>query len=360
MIHLTDEVETLTMHAVIKNKPELGFSYQKTTISTTLQPDEVLIKVHTASFCGTDYHIYTYDAWAQNRLKLPLIAGHEFSGEIIKIGSAVTNVAIGDIISAETHITCGECEFCLRSEGHICENTKIIGIDTHGCFANYVKIPAKNCFVNDKNQSPLHLSVQEPLGNAVHTMAHFDIMNKSVAILGCGPIGLMAIDVARALGAKQIIAIEIKPYRQALAKKLGADLVINPLETDVTTAVLEATNHRGVDMIGEFSGNKQAIEQAFKYLKAGGSISMLGLPAQSITIDLSKDVIAKGISLYGVTGRRIFDTWHQVKALIKENKLHLDTIITHTFPMSQINEAAQLMGSGMCGKIILYPEVEHE
>ena len=229
-------------------------------------------------------------------------------------------------------------------------NTKIIGVDTNGCFANYLKIPAYNCFVNSKDVNQLFLSIQEPLGNAVHTIAHFPVKDRTVAVLGCGPIGLMAIDVCKAYGARKVIAIEIKEYRRRLAYEIGADIVIDPLKEDVIKRVLEETDGLGVDVVGEFSGNKKAIEQAFKYTKAGGGISILGLPSESIEIDLAKDVIYKGLSIYGVTGRRIFDTWHQVKDLVESNKLHLDKIITHCLPLRDINLAAEIMGSGECGK----------
>ncbi len=355
-MHTSDSKNTLEMMAVVKREPKKGFSFEKKVISTDLKPDEVLVKVLTASFCGTDYHIYTYDDWAKNRLKLPLTVGHEFSGEILKIGSKVDRVKIGDIVSAETHIICNECEFCLRGEGHICENTKIIGVDTDGCFARYIKMPAANCFVNDKDGNPLHLSVQEPLGNAVHTLKHFDIKHKTVAIVGCGPIGLMGVDVANAYEAKKVIAIEVNEYRRNLAKKLGADVVINPLEEDVIARVLSETDGRGVDVVGEFSGNKTAIEQAFKYIKAGGGMSLLGIPAQKIELDLANDIVFKGIHVYGVVGRLIYDTWYEVKALIESGKLHLDEIITHQLRLQDINEAAEIMGSGNCGKIVLVPE----
>jgi len=356
----SDEVDTLKMKVVVKDKPEVGFSLQEKFISTDLKTDEVLVKIITASFCGTDYHIYMYDNWAKNRLKLPLIVGHEFSGEIIKVGSAVTRVKVGDIISAETHIICTECEFCKRGEGHICVNSKTIGVDTDGCFANFIKIPAANCIVNSKDVNPLILSVLEPLGNAVHTMNHFNIKDKDVVVLGCGPIGIMAVDVSRALGAKKVIAIEVKEYRRELAKTLGADVVIDPIKEDVIKRVLEETNGLGADVVGEFSGNKGAIEMAFKYVKAGGGMSMLGLPADSIEVDLSRDVINKGISIYGVTGRRIYETWNQVKELVDSKKLHLEKIITHKYPLSKINETAEIMGSGECGKIILIPEEINE
>jgi len=343
------------MNVVVKDIPEVGLTRTQKEIPSDLEPHEVLIKVNYSSVCGTDYHIYSYDDWAKKRLKLPFTAGHEFSGEVVKIGTEVTRVKLGDIVSAETHIICGVCEYCLRGEGHICKDTKIIGVDTNGCFAEYVKIPAMNCFINSPDQNPLHLSVQEPLGNAVHTMAHFDIKDKDVVVVGCGPIGLMGVNVSKAYGAKKIIAIEVNEYRLNLAKELGADVIINPIKEDVIKRVLEETNGQGPDVIGEFSGNKTAIEQAFKYLKPGGGLSLLGIPSKDIEVDLANDIVFKGIRIYGVVGRRIYDTWYQVKDLIDNNKLDLDKIITHTFPMSKIDEAMKLMGSGNCGKIVIDP-----
>lgn len=351
-----DLPETITMKAVVKDAPARGFSIVTKTIDTNLHDHEVLVKVLSASFCGTDYHIYAYDDWARNRLKLPLTVGHELAGKIVKVGKRVTQVKVGDVISAETHIICGTCEFCLRGEGHICENTKIIGVDTDGCFASYVKLPEANCFVNNPDVDPKYLSVQEPLGNAVHTMAHFPIEGKDVVILGCGPIGLMAVDVARAMGAKKVIAVEVNEYRGQMALSLGADAWINPAVENTTERVKALTNGRGADVIGEFSGNKRAIQEAFKYLKAGGGLSMLGIPAEPITIDVANDIVFKGIRIYGVVGRRIFETWHQVRALIDSGKLHLNQLITHQFPLSRINEAAEIMGRKECGKIVLIPE----
>lgn len=351
---MDQKTETL-MTTVVKDKPERGLTFVEKEIPNDLLENEVLIRVNYASVCGTDYHIYSYDDWARKRLKLPFTAGHEFSGEIVKIGSNVDRVEIGDIVSAETHIICGECEFCLRGEGHICENTKIIGVDTDGCFAEYVKIPAMNCFVNSKDANPLHLSVQEPLGNAVHTMGEFPIEGKDVVVVGCGPIGLMGVNVAKAYKAKKIIAIEVNEYRLNLAKELGADVIINPLKEDVIQRVLDETDGRGPDVVGEFSGNKFAIEQAFKYVKPGGKLSLLGIPTKDIEIDLANDIVFKGITVYGVVGRKIYDTWYQVKELIDNDMLDLDKIITHVMPMSKIEEAMELMGSGNCGKIVVDP-----
>jgi len=307
----------LEMMAVIKDKPEKGYTYKKVKISTDLSPNEVLIKIKSVSFCGTDTHIYRYDHWAETHLNLPLIVGHEFSGEVIKVG--------------------------------------IIGVNRDGCFARYIKLPEQNCIVNNGSKNELYLSVQEPLGNAVHTVTHFDVKDKDVVILGCGPIGLMGIDVAKAYGAKKVIAIEVNDYRRKIAKNLEADVIINPLSEDVYEKVLSVTNGRGADVVCDFSGNKRAIELAFKYVKRGGKMSLLGLPNENISIDLSNDVVFKGIEIYGVVGRRIYETWDKVSELVRQDKLHFDKFVTHQFPLKDIEKAAETMEKKNCGKIILFP-----
>lgn len=343
------------MTAVVKERPEPGLTVTKRPIPSDLGPGEVLVKIVATSICGTDLHIYEYDAWSQKRIKPPFIAGHEFSGEVVKLGAGVTSVKLGDIVSAETHIVCDSCEFCRRGESHICQHTQIIGVDRDGCFSEYIRIPAKNLIVNEGTVDPKYLSVQEPLGNAVHTILHFDIIAKTVAIVGCGPIGLMAVNVAKAVGARKIIAIEVNTYRMNLAKELGADVVINPMKEDVIKRVLEETNGLGVDVVGEFSGNKSAIEAAFKYVKLGGKMSMLGISSKPIEIDLSNDIVFKGITIYGVTGRKMFENWFQVKGLVESGKLDLDKIVTHTFKLTEIDEAMAIMASGNSGKIVLIP-----
>lgn len=340
------------MLALVKDKSAPGITITRRPIPI-IEDDEVLIKVLATAICGTDYHIYSWDAWSQKRVKPPVIMGHELAGEVVEVGKNVTRVKVGDIVSCETHIVCDNCEFCRTGRGHICQHTKIIGVDTDGCFAEYVKIPAKNLIINDPSVDPRYLSIQEPLGNAVHTMLHFDIIGRTVAILGCGPIGLMAVNLAKVVGAAKIIAIEINEYRAKLAKELGADVVINPLTEDIVKRVLEETDGLGVEVLGEFSGNKQAIEQAFKYVRLGGYMSILGIPSKNIEIDLSNDVVFKGITIYGVTGRIMFDTWHQVKGLIR--RLDLDKIVTHTFKLTEIDKAMEVMKSGNSGKIALIP-----
>jgi threonine 3-dehydrogenase len=244
---------------------------------------------------------------------------------------------------------------CRSGNGHICQNTQIIGVDTDGAFAEYVKIPEDNAIINDPNVPAKYLSIQEPLGNAVHTVLSGDIIGKTIAVVGCGPIGLMAVDVARAVGAKKVIAIEVNDYRLNLAKELGADVAINPIEDDVIAEVLEATNGLGVDVVAEMSGNPKAIQQALKYIKLGGRMSMLGLPNKEVKLNIADDIVFKGIQIHGIVGRKLYETWNQVQGLLESNSLHLDKIITHEFPLENFEEAMELMGEGNCGKIILYP-----
>jgi threonine 3-dehydrogenase len=344
-----------TMTAFIKESRNPGFTMVEKPIPSEIKSDEVFIKILATSICGTDVHIYKWDRWSQGRIKPPLTVGHEFSGRVLAIGSDVKNIKVGDIVSAETHIVCGKCEWCQRGEYHICKNTKIIGVDTDGCFAEYAKMPAFNLIVNHSDVHPKFLSVQEPLGNAVHTMLHFDIKDKTVAVVGCGPIGLMGVNIAKAVGSKKIIAIEINDYRINLAKELGADVVINPLKEDVIKRVMEETDGAGIDVVTEFSGNKTAIEQAFKYIKPGGKMSLLGIVPSNVEIDLSSDIVFKGISIYGVVGRLMFKTWEQVTELVQSGKLDLDKIITHTFPLKEMEKAMAIMASGNSGKVVLIP-----
>jgi threonine 3-dehydrogenase len=347
------------MQAIIKENAAPGAKLVNVPVPQIGDRD-VLIKVLATSICGTDYHIFSWDEWSQNRIKTPQVMGHEFAGEVVAVGSQVSKVKLGDIVSAETHIVCETCELCQTGEAHICKDTLILGVDTQGTFANYVAIPEQNAWLNDKHVAPEYLCVQEPLGNAVHTVLSGEIIGKTIAIVGCGPIGLMAVDVAKAVGASKVIAIEVNPYRIALAKELGADVVINPMEDDVIARVLAETDGLGVDVVAEMSGNKVAINQALKYIKLGGRMSMLGIPNGHVEIDLAKDVIFKGIKIHGIVGRRMYDTWYQVKGLIQSGKLQLDKIITHRLPMEAFEEGMALMASGNCGKVVLFPKHDKE
>ena len=338
-----------------KTKREKGLEVVYKDIDDSLLDHEVLIEVLSASLCGTDVHIYNWDAWAANRMNPPLTVGHEFSGRVTKVGACVDRVKVGDIVSSETHIVCGQCEFCRTGRGHICQNTKIIGVDTDGCFAEMIKMPEANLIIDKSGTDPKYLSVLEPLGNAVHTMLHFDIIGKTVAVIGCGPIGLMGVNVAKIAGAKKIIAIEVNPFRMKLAKEIGADVVINPKEEDVIKRVLEETNGLGVDVVTEFSGHKTAIEQSFKYIKKGGHMALLGITPDKIEVDLSNDIVFKGITIYGVTGRKMYENWNQVSAFIEAKRIQFDKIVTHVIKMENFEEAFKIMASGNSGKVVMIP-----
>lgn len=340
------------MKVILKTEKAKGFTIGTKPIPRDLLPNEVLIKVISVSICGTDMHIYNWDAWSQNRIKPPLTVGHEFSGEVVKIGNRVTKVKVGDIVSSESHVVCGKCEFCLAGKGHICEETKVIGVDRDGCFAEYIKMPEENLYIDTSNLDPLYLSVLEPLGNAVHAVRHFDVKNKDVLILGCGPLGLMGIDVAIASGAKRVFATEINPYRINLAKEIGANLVINPTQENTLEIIKKHTNNKGVDVVVDFSGNKGAVEEAFDYVKPGGGVSILGVFTDKLYVDFNR-IVFKGLHIYGVTGRLLPQTWNQIDELLKSKKLQFDKFVTHVFPFDEFEKGTKVMNEGKSGKVVL-------
>ena len=343
------------MKAIVKKEPKEGAILEEVDIPQ-IGAKEILVKVLATSICGSDYHIYSWDEWSQSKVSPPNIMGHEFSGEVVEVGSEVKSIKVGDNVSSETHFVCGHCEQCKTGNGHICKNTIILGIDVNGTFAEYVAIPEKSAWINPKNVDPAYLAVQEPLGNAVHTILSGDAVGKSIAVVGCGPIGALGVAVAKSVSPSKLIVIELNTYRINLAKKLGADVVINPLEEDPVKRVLEETNGMGVDVVAEMSGNPTAIRQTTKYIKPGGRISLLGLPTKEVSLDIANDVIFKGITIQGIVGRRLFETWYKSKGLIESGNLNLEPVITHRFPLEKFEEAFELMKKGNSGKIVLYPD----
>lgn len=341
-----------TMKTLSKIRLEPGMHWVEKPIPS-IKEDEVLVKVLSASVCGTDVHIYTWDTWAQNRIKEPYTMGHELSGRVVEVGQDVTGVKVGDIVTTETHIVCHTCEFCLSHQAHICAHTKVIGVDMDGVFAEYVALPATNLIQCDPTMDHDLLSVQEPLGNAVHTVMTGDIIGKTVAVVGVGPIGILAVDVAKAMGASKVIAIDVNPYRLDLALKIGADASIHSLQEDTHKRIHELVGPYGVDVVLEMSGNAHALKQALGYLKPGGRMSILGIPTQEVSLDIGQEIVFKGITIQGITGRRMYETWDQIKVLLKEDKLHLDQIVTHRLDWTDYEEAFKLMESGNCGKVVL-------
>jgi threonine 3-dehydrogenase len=316
-------------------------------------PRDVLVEVKAASICGTDLHIYEWDAWAQNRMKTPRIFGHEFAGEVVEVGREVKEIVPGDFVTAETHITCGHCYQCRTGQAHVCRNVQILGVDRDGAFAQYIAIPESVAWKTGKEIDHSVASIQEPFGNAVHATFAGDIADMTVAIFGCGPIGLWAIGLSRISGASTIFAIEPNHKRFEMATDMGADYVINPREVDPVQKVLDVTEGLGVDVVLEMSGHPFAIRQSFKVLRNGGRVSLLGIPSSMVELDLANDIIFKGATVLGISGRLIFDTWYHTRRILESGQLDLKQVITHTLPFEQIHEAMEIMKSGDCGKIVL-------
>jgi threonine 3-dehydrogenase len=316
---------------------------------------DVLVRVRAASICGTDLHIYGWDRWSQGRIKPPVTLGHEFCGVVEKVGSEVTALKVGDFVSAEMHVNCGHCHQCRVGEAHICPNVKIIGIDQDGAFAEFVKIPASNIIKLDPAIPERYAAILDPLGNAVHTVLAGPIAGRTALVTGCGPIGLMSIAVAKACGSSTVFATETNEHRRAMAKRMGADVVLNPAAEDAVARILAETSKTGVDVLLEMSGNPTAIQQGFKALRAGGRASLLGIPTENVPLDLVNDVIFKGATVQGIYGRRMYETWVQMTALLKAGRLNLEPLFGERVKLEQFEEAFRKLQGGLAGKILLYP-----
>ncbi len=320
------------MLAVVKPKAAPGAEIREVKVPGFGRTD-VLVKVKVASICGTDLHIYEWDRWAQNRIHPPLIPGHEFCGEVVAYGDEVTSVKEGDFVSAEMHVACGKCLQCRTGEAHICQNVKIIGVDADGAFAEYVVIPESNIWKLDPAIPQEYASILDPLGNAVHTVLAGEIAAKTVAITGCGPIGLFAIAVARAVGAAQVFAIEVNDHRRGIAKEMKADLTIDPSKENARAIVAERTNGQGADVVLEMAGHPDAIRTAFDIVRRGG----------------------QGITIQGINGRRMYQTWYQMTALLKAGKLDLHPVITDRIAMKDFSKGMERLKTGEASKILVYP-----
>lgn len=319
-----------------------------------IKPGEVLVRVRAASICGTDLHIYRWDEWAQGRIKPPLVVGHEVTGEVVALAPDVTSVAVGDPVSLESHVVCNECFYCRTGREHICERTQIIGVDRDGGFAEYIAIPAQNAWRNAPDL-PLRIAVlEENFGNAVHTAMAQDVSAKYVLVTGCGPVGIMAIAVAKAAGARKVFATDVSDYRLAMAARAGADLTLNVGEVDAVAALLDATCHEGVDVLLEMSGAPSAIDQGFAVLKAGGEAALLGLTPGPFTFDLNQHVVFKGAVVRGIVGRRLWDTWYQTRGLLESGAVDLSELVTHEFALEDFDEAYRVFMSGESGKIMFH------
>jgi len=342
------------MRALVKAAPVAGAELQEIPIPT-IGPADVLVRVQTAAVCGTDLHIYSWDDWARNRMHPPVTFGHEFCGYIEKVGDEVQNLSPGDFVSAEMHIACGHCYQCRTGQAHICRSVKILGVDDNGCFAEFVRIPASNILKLDASIPADYAAILDPLGNAVHTVLAGAVAGCSVGIVGCGPIGLMAIAVARACGGGPVFALEVNANRRRLAQEMKADLVLDPSADPVESIVLDNTVGGGVDVALEFSGHPDGVRTAFQIVRPGGRVSLLGIPSKPVEVDLTRDVIFKGLTVQGINGRRMYETWYQMRSLLSQNRLHLEPLFTDRLPLEDFAAGMERLRKGEASKVLLYP-----
>jgi threonine 3-dehydrogenase len=322
----------------------------------TIGPSDVLIKVHAAGVCGTDLHIWEWDRWASERLRPPVVIGHEFAGRIERMGAeaeAEGLLGVGDRVTAEGHIVCGHCLSCRTGNSHLCSRTRILGVDRDGAFADYFAMPASNVITLDG--IPVEIgAIMDPIGNAVHTVLEGgNLPGSTVFVLGCGPIGCFACGVARAAGASLVIASDFNVVRLGLARAMGAHVTLDPGSDDVLARIRELTDGNGVDLVCEMSGHADGHAQALAAARPGGRVNLLGTPSRLTEVDFARDVIFKGLTLYGVTGRKMYSTWHQMTRFLRAHQLDPSPVITHRFPLERIADAIGVIKGGQAGKVIL-------
>lgn len=342
------------MKVVAKRKPEPGFEYAEFSMPEVTS-HRVLVKVQAASICGSDVHLYKWDAWARQNMKPPRIVGHEGAGEVVEVGAQVEHIRVGDHVSFESHIPCLGCARCRTGEMHLCRDLKTIGFSADGCFAEYVSMPEICCIKNSRSMPWEIASIQEPLGNSVYAVSESKVAGKQVAVFGDGPTGLFAVAVARCLGATKIFAVGASPFRLGLLKQLQPDVIVDATKENASEIILDQTHGDGVDCVLEMSGAEQAIHDGFQVVRNGGTFTAFGIPGKPIQIDFAKEVILKGIKLVAIHGRRMFDTWKQMGGLLESGRLDVTPVITHRFPLARINEAMDLLTRTPieAGKIIL-------
>jgi threonine 3-dehydrogenase len=339
------------MQAIVKDRPAPGLNVA-TVPAPRVGPGEVLIAVRHAGVCGTDLHIADWDAWARGRVRPPLVVGHEFAGEIVAVGEGVTELAPGQLVTAEGHLVCGHCLQCRTGNAHICRNTRIIGVDRDGAFAEFIAMPASNVLPLDGIPTTVG-AVMDPMGNAFHAVLTADIPGSTVLIVGCGPIGCFAVGIARAAGAARVFASDVNATRLELARRMGAHVTINAARDDVVRTVLGETGGEGADVVCEMSGVPSALHQAFAAVRRGGRVQLLGIPREAVPLDLAAELIFKGVTVYGVIGRKMYETWHQMRRYLTAGLFDPRPVITHQFPLAQIDQALAAIRSGDAGKIIL-------
>ena len=337
------------MDALVKPAPGVGLELRQVPVPEP-GPGEVLIKIHKTAICGTDVHIYDWNAWAQEHVKPPMVIGHEYVGEIAALGAGVDNLSVGQKVSGEGHITCGHCRNCHNGNIQWCKNTRSVGVDRDGAFAEYVCIPARNVILIPNNLPEDVVAFFDAVGNATHTALMWNLVGEDVLITGAGPIGIIAVGICKYAGARRVVITDVNDYRLELARSMGADAAVNVSREDLHEIMNKRGLTEGFDVGLEMSGSGAAFSQMIGVMRNGGKISLLGLADAPITVDMN-NVIGKGLTLQGIYGRKM-DNWHQMSYMV-QGGLDLTPVITHRYHYTQFQEGFQAMKSGRSGKVIL-------
>lgn len=338
------------MKALVKSKSEPGL-WLEDVPEPEIGINDVLIKVHKTGICGTDLHIYNWDAWAQKTIPVPMVVGHEFVGEVIDVGSNVTDFHPGEIVGAEGHVVCGRCRNCLAGRRHLCKDTQGIGVNRTGAFAEYISVPMTNVWHHTPGVDEEVAALFDPFGNAVHTALSFDLLGEDVLITGAGPIGIMAVAIAKHAGARHVVITDINDYRLKLAKEMGADVALNIKSGSMEEVKKSLRIREGFDVGLEMSGNASAFRSMIDEMRHGGKIALLGIPPDGMDIDWNK-VIFNMLTIKGIYGREMFETWYKMNVMV-ESGLNLKPVITHRYGADEYEKGFEVMNSGMSGKVIL-------
>ena len=339
-----------TMRALAKAQAKPGLWLEEVPVPE-IGINDVLIRVHKTGICGTDLHIYNWDEWAQETIHVPMVIGHEFVGEVAAVGSNVADFFVGDIVSAEGHVVCGRCRNCLAGRRHLCKDTKGIGVNRTGAFAEYISVPMTNVWHHAQGVDWEVAAIFDPFGNAVHTALSFDVLGEDVLITGAGPIGIMAVAVAKHAGARFVVITDVNDYRLNLAKKMGATVALNVRTGKLADVQQQLGMKEGFDVGLEMSGNPDAFRQLIGNMCHGGKIAMLGIPTQPIEIDWQK-VVFNMLTIKGIYGREMYETWYKMTVML-ESGLDIKPVITHRFPYTEFEKGFEVMQTGRSGKVIL-------
>ena len=338
------------MKALVKARAEPGIWMQDLP-EPTIGPNDVLIKMRKTAICGTDMHIWHWDDWAQRTIKVPMAVGHEYCGEIVDLGSEVRGLKVGDRVSGEGHITCGYCRNCRAGRRHLCRNTVGVGVNRPGCFAEYMSLPAANVFKLPAAITDEIASILDPFGNATHTALSFSLVGEDVLITGAGPIGIMAVAIARHVGARHVVITDVNPYRLALARRMGASRALDVRSEGLDGAMRELGMEEGFDVGMEMSGVPSAFRELLRTMHHGGSVALLGIMPKDTGINWD-EVIFKGLVMTGVYGREMFETWYKMASMLQSG-LDISPVITHRLGVDDYREGFETMASGQSGKVIL-------